>query len=135
MVVVVVGDLVLGFVLRGETVEGGGDVGCMMVDDGVISAVCGWRWCLMVVGAVFCSVWTASGGVSSGVGCRRAGVDLYVSLIEVAGWPSPVEAASCFQSPSCIVESLVAFCGRLARPELSPSRRAFFRMHHENMPI
>ena len=84
VVVVVVGELVLGFSVRVES-AGGGVVGRMMVGNDVISAVCGWRWCLMVVGAVVCSVWVAGGGVSSGIGCRRACVDLVVDLVAAVG--------------------------------------------------
>ena len=75
----VAGDLVLGFFDNGDSGEGGSAADFMMVGDGVISAVCGWRWCLMVVGAVICSVCTIGGAVSfSGVGCQRADVDLFV---------------------------------------------------------
>ena len=37
------GDLVLGIFDGGDSGEGGGVVGLMMVGDGVISAVYGWR--------------------------------------------------------------------------------------------
>ena len=101
------GDLILGFFVGGESGEGGGVAGRMMVGDGVISVVSGMRWCLMVVNAVFCSVWSAGGGVSfSGVGRRRACVDLFVGLV----------VGTCIDS-----------CGRLAQPELSPFRRTFSR--------
>ena len=40
---VVFGDLVLGFFGGGESGEGGGVIGRMMIGDGVISAVCGLR--------------------------------------------------------------------------------------------
>ena len=40
---VVFGDLVLGFFGGGDSGEGGGVVGRMMIGDGVISAVCGLR--------------------------------------------------------------------------------------------
>ena len=75
------------------------------VGDGVISAVCGLRWCLMAVGAVVCSVWTAGGDVSFfGVGCRCAGVDVFVvGLVAAVRWRGQqrVQAASCFRPPSC----------------------------------
>ena len=51
----------------------------------------------MLVGAVVCSVCSAGGDVSSGVGCRRAGVDLVVvvvGLVAVVGH-SPAESAGC----------------------------------------
>ena len=47
--VLVAGDLVLGIFDGGDSGEGGGVVGFLMVGDGVISAVCDWRWYLMVV--------------------------------------------------------------------------------------
>ena len=90
--------MVLGFFVGGESGEGGGVAGSMMVGDGVISAVCDWHWCLMVVGALVCSVWTAGGGVSfSGVGCRRAGGDPVAGLVAVVGWRghSPAEGTGC----------------------------------------
>ena len=62
----------LAFFVGGESGEGGGVVGRTMVSDDVSSAVYGWRWCLMVVGAVVCSVWTAGGGVSFSVVCSFA---------------------------------------------------------------
>ena len=96
---VVFGDLVLGFFGGGDSGEGGGVVGRMMIGDGVISAVSGLRWCLMVEGVVVCSVWTAGGGVSfSIVGCRLAGVVLVVGgLLAAVGWRghSPAEGAGC----------------------------------------
>ena len=97
---VIFGDFVLCFFGCGES-GGGGVVGRMMIGDGVISVVCGLRWCLMLEGVVVCSVWMACGGVSfSIVGCRRAGVDLVVvvgGLLAPVGWRghSPAEGASC----------------------------------------
>ena len=41
--VFVAGGLVLGFFDGGGSGEGGGVEGFMLVGDGVISAVCGWR--------------------------------------------------------------------------------------------
>ena len=86
---VIFGDRVLCFFGGGESGEEGGIVGRMTIGDGVISTVCGLRWCLMVVGVV-CSVWTAGGGVSfSTVGYRRASVDLAVvvgGLLAAVGW-------------------------------------------------
>ena len=52
----VAGDLVLGFFDDGDAGEGGGVAGFVMVGDGVISAVCGLRWCLMVEGVDICSI-------------------------------------------------------------------------------
>ena len=55
----------------------------------------------MVEGVDVCSVWTADGDVSfSGVGCRRAGVDLVVALgglLAAVGWRghSPAEGSGC----------------------------------------
>ena len=105
-------DLILGFFVGGESGEEGGVVGRMMIGVGVFSAVCGLRWCLMVVDAVVCSVWTAGGNVSfSGVGCRRAGVDLVVGVGLVAAvgcrGHSPAEGAGCLplSSPSCCIYS------------------------------
>ena len=80
--------------------EGGGVVGRIMIGDGMISAVCGLRWCLMVEGVDVCSVWTAGIDVSfSSVGCRLAGDDLIVvgGLLAAVGWRghSPAESAGC----------------------------------------
>ena len=88
VVVVVVGDLVLGFFVDGESGEVGDAVGRMMIGDGVISAVAG-----VGIWAVVCSVWTAIGGVSSNLGCQRAGV----GLVAAVGWRghSPAEDAGC----------------------------------------
>ena len=98
--VVYFGDLILGFFVGGESGEGGGVVGRMMIGDGMLSAVSGRRWCLMVVDAVVYNVWTAGGAVSfCGVGCRRAGADLVVvvGLVAAVSWRghSPAEAAGC----------------------------------------
>ena len=88
------------FLVAGEFEEGGNIVGRMMIGDDVISAVCGLRLCLMVELVNGCSIWTAGGEVSSGVGCRRAGVDLVfvvISLLAVVGLQdhSPAESAGC----------------------------------------
>ena len=40
---VVAGDLVLGSLVGGDSGERGGVVGFLMIGDGVICAVCGWR--------------------------------------------------------------------------------------------
>ena len=85
------GDLILG---------GGGVEGRMMIGEGVMSAVCGLRWCMTVLGAVVCSVWTDGGDVSfSGVGCQRTVVDIVVvvGLVAAVGWRgnSPAEGAGC----------------------------------------
>ena len=53
---VVACDLVLGFFDGGDAGEGGSVAGFIMIGDGVISAVCGLRWCLMVEGVDTCSV-------------------------------------------------------------------------------
>ena len=53
--VVVANDLVLGFFIGSDS-GGGCDIGLLIVGDDVISAVGGWRWCLMVIGALLCSV-------------------------------------------------------------------------------
>ena len=50
------GDLILGFFGCGESREGGGVVGCMLIGDGLISVVCGLLWCLMVEGVDVCSL-------------------------------------------------------------------------------
>ena len=55
--VVCFGDLILGFLARDGSAEGGGVVGFWMMGDGVICAVFGELGSMMVVGAVFCSVW------------------------------------------------------------------------------
>ena len=104
VLVVYFGDLILGFFVGGESGEGGGVVGSMMVGEGVISAVCGWRWCLTVVGAVFCSVWMASGGVSF----FGVAVDVQAS-IRSSVW-------------------LQLCTGEATGPELSPSRRTFSKV-------
>ena len=65
------GDLILGFLSRGDSGEGGGVVDFWMMGYGLICAVFGELGSVMVVGAVIYSVCAAGGGVSlSGVvGC------------------------------------------------------------------
>ena len=87
------------FLCRGES-GGGRVVGRMMIGDGMISAICGLHWCLIVIVAVVCSVWIAGGDVSfTGPGCQHAGVPLVVvvCLVAAVGWRgySPAESAGC----------------------------------------
>ena len=72
--VVYFGDLILGFLVRGDSGEGG-VVGLWMMGDGVICAVYGGLGTVMVVGVAICSVFVAGGDVSFSdvVGCRHAG--------------------------------------------------------------
>ena len=72
--VVYFGDLILGFLVRGDSGEGG-VVGFWMMGDGVICAVYGGLGTVMVVGVAICSVYVAGGDVSFSdvVGCRHAG--------------------------------------------------------------
>ena len=99
----VIGDLVLGFFNGGDAGEGGGIAGLMMVGDGMISAVCGLCWCLMVEGVDVCSVWTAGGGVSFSVS-EQVSIWSSVLWLERAGRATHqqrVQAASCFQPSFC----------------------------------
>ena len=87
------------FLCRGES-GGGRVVGRMMIGDGMISAICGLHWCLIVIVAVVCSVWIAGGDVSfTGPGCQHAGVPLIVvvGLVAAVGWRgySHAEGAGC----------------------------------------
>ena len=72
--VVYFGDLILGFLVRGDSGEGG-VVGFWMMGDGVICAVYGGLGTVMVVGVAICSGYVAGGDVSFSdvVGCRHAG--------------------------------------------------------------
>ena len=72
--VVYFGDLILGFLVRGDSGEGG-VVGFWMMGDGVICAVYGGLGTVMVVGVAICSVYVAGGDISFSdvVGCRHAG--------------------------------------------------------------
>ena len=75
--VVYFGDLILGFLARGDSGEGGGVVGFWMMADGMICAVFGELGCVMVVGAVIWIVCRAAGGVffSGVVGVLEAAVE------------------------------------------------------------
>ena len=116
--VVYFGDLILGFLVRGDSGEGG-VVGFWMMGDGVICAVYGGLGTVMVVGVAICSVYVAGGDVSFSdvVGCRHAGGgDLVVGgggrLAVWATRQQRVQAASYFRPSSC---RLVASCERSVR--------------------
>ena len=72
--VVYFGDLILGFLVRGDSGEG--DVAVVwMMGDGVICAIFGGLGTVMVVAVAICSVYVAGGDVSFSdvVDCRHAG--------------------------------------------------------------
>ena len=96
-----IGDCILDFFggLTGEVDVAGG--GLVMIGDGWMVAVFRVRSCVMCCLGVSGSVCVGGGGISfSIVGCRRAGVDLFVGvvgLVAAAGWRghSPAEGAGC----------------------------------------
>ena len=128
-----VGDCVLNFFFGGltEVDVAGGDL--VMIGDGRMVAVFCVRSCVMCCLGVSGRVCVGGGDISfSGVGCRRAGVDLVVGLAAAAGWRghSPAEGAGCLllTAPSCRILVLVDSCERLVQPERSPFRRTFSRV-------
>ena len=98
------GDLILGFLARGDSGEEGGVAGFWMMGSGVICAVFGDLCSVMVVGVTICSVFAGSDVSFSGVfGCRRAvGGGLVVSgggRLAPVDWRghSSAEGAGCLQ--------------------------------------
>ena len=79
------GNLILGFLARGDLGEGGGVVTLWMMCDGVICTVFGDLGSKMAVGTIFCGVCVSSGGVSfyGVVGCRRGGVAVWSLVVVV----------------------------------------------------
>ena len=110
-------DFILAFSARGDSGEGGGVVGFLMMGDRVICAVFGDLDSVMMVSTMIFSVFVAGVSFSDVVGCRHAGgVGLVVrsgSYLAAVGWrghlPAEGQAASCFQPSSC---RLVASCER-----------------------
>ena len=145
--------LILGFLARGDSGEGGGVAGFWMIGEGVSCVVFGGLVTVMVAGVSTSSVCIPDGDVSfsGAVGCRRAGgVDLVVGCcLAAVGWRghSPAEGAGSpplppppppphththhTHTPSCRILVLVDSFERLVQPELSPFRRTFSKVGTE----
>ena len=123
--VVYFGEFILAISACGDSGEGGGVVGFLMMGDAMICAVFGDLGSVMVVSAMIFSVFVAGVSFSGVVGCRHAGGGGLVvrggSHLAAVGWrghlPAEGQAASCFQPSSC---RLVASCERSVWPEHDP---------------